>query len=390
MVDAQRQAARMLTVALVFTATAPVAAVVPHDTGAWLPLHLFLVGGLVSAIAGVTQMLAVTWSTAPAPPDGLAATQRWLMVAGVLAIVAGRELDVVALLGGGGVAVAVVVVSLWVSLVRIRGVAATDRFHPAIDGYLIAFAWALVGVLAGIALAADQSGAWWARVRDAHIAVNVFGLVGTVIVATLPYFVATQARMKMSRRATPLRMRTVSVSTAVAVACAVGGHLGELPGLSGAGYLAYALVLVASVSHLRAVRSRQLRWAGPRLVQLGMGVAWWIGGTVALALDEFGVSVDRTAVLRVIALGGFAQILVASFAYLGPVLRAGGHERLTAGFATTRSWVSLVAANVAAVSLTLGAEAAALAALGIWVLDTVVRAIVLFGLPARVRWSSHQ
>jgi hypothetical protein len=56
-------------------------------------------------------------------------------------------------------------------------------------------------------------------------------------------------------------------------------------------------------------------------------------------------------VLRALAVGGLAQILVASLAYLGPVLRGGGHERLTQGFALTRSWPGLALANVAAACL---------------------------------------
>ncbi len=100
--DVQRQTLSTLTIALGFTVAAPIAALVPHDTGAWLPLHLFLVGGLFSAIAGATQMPAVTWSAAPAPADRLASIQRWLIVAGVISVAMGRETDSSALVGAGG------------------------------------------------------------------------------------------------------------------------------------------------------------------------------------------------------------------------------------------------------------------------------------------------
>jgi hypothetical protein len=72
--------------------------------------------------------------------------------------------------------------------------------------------------------------------------------------------------------------------------------------------------------------------------------------------------------------GGFAQILVASLAYLGPVLRGGGHERLTAGFAITRSWVSLAAGNTAAVAALVGHDPTLAAALAVWLTDLAVRA----------------
>ncbi len=52
---AQRQARLTLAMAAVYTATAPIAALAPHRTGWWLPLHLFLVGGLLSAISGAVN-----------------------------------------------------------------------------------------------------------------------------------------------------------------------------------------------------------------------------------------------------------------------------------------------------------------------------------------------
>ncbi|HRD99682.1 MAG TPA: hypothetical protein PLV68_00185, partial [Ilumatobacteraceae bacterium] len=58
--------------------------------------------------------------------------------------------------------------------------------------------------------------------------------------------------------------------------------------------------------------------------------------------------------LQALVIGGFAQILVASLAYLGPVLRGGGHRRLSAGFAITRSWTSLAAGNAAALAALTG------------------------------------
>lgn len=377
--DVQRQTVLMLTIAVGFATAAPVAALFPHDTGAWLPLHLFLVGGLFSAIVGGTQMLAVTWSAAPAPADRVTWIQRWLIVIGVVAVAAGRETDSRALMGAGGLAIVMVVVLAVVSLTRIRSAALTDRFHPAIDAYVIAFVWAFLGIVAGVTLAIDPTGTWWFRLRAAHVAVNVFGFVGVVVAATLPFFVATQARMKMSRRATSLRLRAVSIWLVVAVVATVIGHLGAVPELSGTGYMAYAIGLCFVVAHLPPVRGRQIRWAGPRLLQLGTGVAWWAAGSVALALDEFGASVDRSAVLGVIVVGGFAQIFVASLAYFGPVLRGGGPQCLTAGFAVTRSWLSLAMGNAAAVSLSFNARAAALVAVLVWVLDTVVSALRLFG-----------
>ena len=88
-----REARQTLAIAVLFVIAAPVAAIAPHRTGAWLPLHLFLVGGLLSAISGVTLLLAVTWSAAPAPRPSHAAVQRWLLALGVVGLTVARELD---------------------------------------------------------------------------------------------------------------------------------------------------------------------------------------------------------------------------------------------------------------------------------------------------------
>ncbi|MFP5487245.1 MAG: hypothetical protein ACLGHQ_02935 [Acidimicrobiia bacterium] len=60
--------------------------------GWWLPLHLFVVGALLTAISAVAQMLAVTWSAAPATWPTVATTQRWLLAAGTIALVTAREI----------------------------------------------------------------------------------------------------------------------------------------------------------------------------------------------------------------------------------------------------------------------------------------------------------
>lgn len=371
--DAHAQARRTLGVAAGFAVASPVAAVVPHDTGSWLPLHLFLVGALLSAISGATQLLAVTWSTAPAPPAGLAAAQRWAVALGAAGVAAGREVDVEAVTGAGATLVAVGLALLAAILVGVRRTAGTDRFAPAVDTYLAALACGAVGVALGGIIGAGEPGEWWARLRGAHLSANAFGLVGLVIAGTLPYFVATQARMKMAPRATPTRVRAHGAALTAAVAVAAIGHLLDRPGVAAAGLVAYAVVVTLVVTTLPRPRRRQLDWAGPRLLQLGAGIAWWVVATLLLARSWATGAPDEAAVLRALAIGGFAQILVASLAYFGPVLRGGGHERLSAGFATTRSWLGLVVGNVAAGALLAGATPLAGAALGVWAADTAWR-----------------
>ena len=70
----------------------------------WLPLHLLLAGGAMLAISGVSLMLTVTWSAAPAPPERWVAGQRLCVAAGAAGIALGRQTDLPAVVGVAGTA----------------------------------------------------------------------------------------------------------------------------------------------------------------------------------------------------------------------------------------------------------------------------------------------
>ena len=91
--EVHAQTRRGLLVAAAFMAAAVVTGIAGVGAGWWLPLHLFVVGGLLSAISATTQMLAVTWSAAPAPRPLVAGAQRWALAVGAVALVVGRETD---------------------------------------------------------------------------------------------------------------------------------------------------------------------------------------------------------------------------------------------------------------------------------------------------------
>lgn len=373
----QGQARTTLLAAAGFAVAAPVAALVPHRTDTWLPLHLLLVGALLTAISGAAPLLAVTWSAAPAPGTRLVAIQRACIVAGAIGVAGGREVELDVVTAVGAVLVGVGLALLGAILLGIRRRSQVERFDPAIEAYLVAVGLGLLGVALGAVIAAGSPGEWWGRLRAAHLLLNVLGLVGITIAGTLPYFVATQARMKMSRRATPARLRAHLGVLALATGVAAAGELLERPGVTATGLAGYAAGLVAVATTLPTPGRRQLSWAGPRLLQLAAGGAWWIAMVVALAVVQLDDVVSQPRVLRALAVGAFAQILVAGLAYLGPVLRAGGHERLGAGFATTGSWPGLVLANVAAAALLLDVRSVALIAAVGWAVDTGWRGVRL-------------
>lgn len=367
------QTRRGLVMTAAFVAAAVVAGVMSIGAGWWLPLHLFVVGALLTAISAVTQMLAVTWSAAPATRPAVAAAQRWLLAAGTIALVTGREIGRTWLFVAGGATVVVAMLCLAAVLIRIRREAVTARFAPAIEAYVAAVVTGAIGMTIGILLGADRAGANAVELRDVHLTLNVFGLIGLVVAGTLPFFSATQVRTKMSPRATPTTMRTTSAVLAAATTVTAVGHLAARPSIVAVGLAAYALGLLATGAMLPIYARRRLSWAGPRVAQLVAGLAWWVAMTAALAVTSLRETNDR-AVLQALVIGGLAQILVASLAYLCPVLRGGGHRRLSAGFAITRSWMSLAAGNTAALAALAGSDRALAVALTVWLADIALRA----------------
>ncbi|MGZ4716621.1 MAG: hypothetical protein ACXWCB_07955, partial [Acidimicrobiales bacterium] len=335
---------------------------------------LFLVGGLLTAISGATQFLAVTWSAAAPPSGALVGTQRVLLVAGVLGLGVGRELGASpAFLGVAGFAVIAALVLLQVALLRIRTTGKLHRFRPAIDGYLIAVTFGLVGCGAGIVMASGVAADRSDVLRSAHLTVNLLGLVGIVIAATLPYMVATQVRSKMAPLATPRALRSTTGLLAAATVLACTGVLCALPAVASLGFGLFALGIAATVSLCPRIQLRHLRWAGPRLGLVAMGVLWWAGTTAGLAVTAGRGQAPPTRLLLALVIGGYAQILACSLAYLAPVLRGGGHVRLTAGFRLTRSPLALAAANAAALGALTDTVVVTTTGIAIWLADTAVR-----------------
>jgi nitrite reductase (NO-forming) len=369
-----RQAGPTLGLATGFAVAAGIAAVVPHRTGTWLPLHLFLLGAVLLAISGATQLLAVTWGASPAPPSRWVAAQRLLVAGGAAALAAGRELawPTVAL-AAAGVSVIAGLALLAVLLLGIRATAVHDRYAPVIDHHLTAIAMGVAGSAAGVVLATGSGPFAPDRLRAAHLTLNLLGLVGIVVAGSLPSFTATTAKVRVSVRASARRQR---VQAAVLAAGTAVGAFGSLTGTSllvTVGLLTYAGGLVGVARLLPGIGMKQVRWAGPRLLQVLAGLAWLTGAVaVAGALD--GLTGDLVLVLVV---GGFGQVVAGALAYLGPVLRGGGHERLAEGFRRTRSWPGLVAGNVAAVAAALGAGPVLRIAVVAWAADLGVRGVLL-------------
>lgn len=367
--EMHRHTRRGLAMSGGFVVAATLATLIPSRTGSWLPLHLFLLGAVTSAIATVTQMLAVTWSASPAPSRRVTAFQRWALAIGAVLVVVGRTSrpDVWTAVGGALVAAALTVVI--VVLVRVRRRARTRRFTPAIDAYVLALTGALTGIALGVGLG---TGALGAEARNGHVLVNLFAFVGVVIAATLPYFTATQERSKMALHATSTRIRAVAVALWLSAVVAAVAAARSVEMVTQLALTTYGVGLVALITLLPRPRRKNVAWAGARLPQLFSGIVWWLAATMWIAATYGPAGIDRSALL-VLVIGGYGQILAASFAYLVPVVRGGGHERLSAAFRTTRSWAGLALGNLVAVLAAIGQNTLMSVALCAWAMDASVR-----------------
>ncbi|MBS1836213.1 MAG: hypothetical protein JST64_00790 [Actinobacteria bacterium] len=346
----------------------------------WATVHLLLAGATVLLISAVSMMLTVTWSAAPAPADAAVAVQRVTVTMGVAVLVAGHQSGAptwVALLGAAAYAAGLLLLA-WqlVSTVR-RGV--ERRYDVPVAGYAVA----IVAGTVGAALGADLLTGAPVEVRDAHRVLNLLGLVGIVIAATLPFYVATVGRSKMSKAATPARLIAILAVQGVSVVVVVIGLLTSTTPAAVVGLLAYAVCVGTTVALLPRPTRRQLDWAGPRLYGMWCGAAWWIVSVVVAAVqvaDGSSPLADPWLVLLTVV--AYGQIIWGSLAYLLPVVRGGGHKLLSAGFRLTRSWLGLVAVNLVGIALLAGLGAVAAAAAAVWVTDAAVRFALLLRRPA--------
>ena len=185
--ESHRQTRTTLRLSLAFLVVAAAAAASGQER--WMPLHLVLAGGVGQAISGVTLMLTVTWSAAPAPAGWAVMAQRSLLVVGAVGVVAGRELELAtAITAGAGVAYLVGLALLAYLLVSTVALGSERRFDVAVGGYVAALVLAVAAIGVGVYMVSDGARP---ELRAAHATLNLLGFVGLVILTTLPFFGST-------------------------------------------------------------------------------------------------------------------------------------------------------------------------------------------------------
>ena len=152
----------------------------------WGPVHAFLAGTVLCAIAGASQMFTVTWSAAPAPPATSTTAQRLALAGGTGCVLVGVTAGLRALTWvGGALLVASLALLAW-SIRRTISRSLLRRFDLSSRFYLLAFACGAVGVTLGAVLGTGAAGAGFWRVRLVHSHLNLVGLVGFTIVGRCP------------------------------------------------------------------------------------------------------------------------------------------------------------------------------------------------------------
>ena len=371
-------ARRALAAAALFAGVALVWAIVVLARGGswWGPLHSFLVGTVLLAISGASQMFTITWAASPAPPAWLAALQRWLVGAGAAAVLFGVTADLEWLVWLGAAALVGGLGALSASIIRAVRHSLLRRFDLSARFYLTAFAAGMIGVVLGAILGSGWVAEPYARVRLVHYHLNLVGLVGFTIIGTLPTFLPTVAH----HRAVSGREAMVAWWLCVAAGIAFfSGLFAPLP-VVGAGS---ALVALAAVLVLGGVVGRlwQMGRGKMAFLQISAGVVWLISWA---AIDAYALLIgDGFAPFSVwttaAVVTGVGQVLLGSLAYLTAVLLGPPMGRRMEIFEERRV-LPLIAANAGGLALVAGWPSLALVGFAIWLADFAWRLLRQRGL----------
>lgn len=360
-----------LRLAGAFAVTAVVwSAVVLIRGGSWWgPLHAFVAGTVLLAISGAAQMFTITWASAPPPSHALATFQRRVIAGGVVLVLIGVSTgtDILTWVGAAGVAAGLI--ALIVSIVGVIRKSLLRRFDLSARFYVTAFATGVAGVALGAVLGTGSAGAQAVSARLVHSHLNLLGLVGLTIVGTLPTFLPTIAH----HRAVNGREALVAWWFGVGGVVLIVSGLWLPAGLVGVGNL---LIATSALLILIGILTRLWEKASGRLsfLQVSLGVIWL---TVWAIVDGVGVLTSGSspvfggwAAAAVVA--GVGQVLAGSLAYIVPVL-LGPPLEPAASILTRRGPSPLILANLGGVALVAGWGQVATVALGLWLLDIVVR-----------------
>jgi hypothetical protein len=348
--------------------------------GRWLAVHLFTLGVLTNAVLTFSEHFSRTLTRTPGE-------RAWWWPAvtnvGIVAVVVGLPSGSRILLAVGATTVTASVLLAYLRIRRMRLRALGARFTWIVRIYERAHGafvhGAVLGLLLGIGV---LPGTLYGGVRLAHLHVNVLGWGGLTLLATLVFFGPTMARTRIrpgadARAAVALRTGATGLTVAVLalIAAMIPGTAGTLARLVAALALAVfagaATTVVAPVVHAVA-RGRP---GAPR--PLIVAASLWLVAVVWVDVVVVAAGAWRWVdALGLVALVGvLGQAIVATLAYLAPMLRG----RTTAARDALRERLD-AASGLRAIGLNLGIALVVGGALGAptaaagWVLVAVVLA----------------
>jgi nitrite reductase (NO-forming) len=326
-------------------------------------------GTLLLAISGASQMFTITWAAAIPPKASVAATQRWLIVLGVIAVLTGVTASVPVLVWAGALSVAAALAILGVSITQTVRRSLLRRFDLSARFYLLACGAGVVAVGLGALLGTGASGLEFQAHRLVHSHLNLVGLVGFSIIGTIPTFLPTVAH----NRAVSGREAIVGWWLCVAAAALMLMGLVAPAVLVGAGTvltgIAGLLILVGIEIRLWSKGRRQVPF-----LQVSAGTAWlivwaFVDGT-RLVLGQPAIPFAAWTAAAVLA--GVGQVLAGSLAYLIPVL-IGTPLASNVNRMTHHPLIPLGGANLTGFALVIGWDLGAVAFGAVWVIDLAIR-----------------
>lgn len=324
-----------------FVAAAVLAFALPATLiGHWAGTHLALVGAALVAIGTVMPHFGATLAGAPSEPPALRLGGIGALASGAVLAVGGTSLAVPSATVLGAVLVwSGLLITAWTTLRPARRPLA--RRHPIAH---LAYAVALSEVAIGIALPVLLAIGWepvvaqWARLKPAHVWLNLFGFVSLTISATLVYLYPTVlgARILAVPSLAPMLAGALAGPPLVAVGAALGNQALATAGavlalIGAAGQLAYAIGLWRR----RGRWTTDQAWHRLSSGHLSAAMAWYL---LAVAVAAFGVVRDGPApagwglgALAVPLLAGWTlQALVGSWSHLAPAVAVAAPERRAA------------------------------------------------------------
>ncbi len=334
----------------------------------WGPFHSFLAGTVLLAISGASQMFTITWSSTTPPSPVIVSLQRWLLIAGIGAVLVGVTTSTPGLVWAGGAsALAGVVLLGWILYAAVRK-SLLRRFDLSARFYLTALAAGVVGIGLGTLMGTGTDGNWYGTVRLVHAHLNLVGLVGLTIIGTIPTLLPTTAY----HRAVSGREAVVAWWLALAGAGSIGLGL-WMPRLVGVGTIAVAaagaLILGGILSKLWDKGRHKLAF-----LQITAGATWLIGwGLVDGWRAMSGLAnAPFSNWTGAVVVAGVGQVMAGSLAYLVPVLR-GTPFVANRTIMEQRPWLPLLAMNGAGIALATGGDVLAVTLASVWAADFAVR-----------------